>query len=66
MGVKLSQVALCCGANDLGGTMMEDKITIAAGSTHGEHLPREEMKRAIRDIGRIPRERDTLYRTIKS
>jgi FO synthase subunit 2 len=66
MGVKLSQVALICGANDLGGTMMEDKITIAAGSTHGEHLPREEMKRAIRDIGRIPRERDTLYRTIKS
>lgn len=66
MGVKLSQVALCCGANDLGGTMMEDKITIAAGSTHGEHLPREDMNAAIRAIGRVPRERDTLYRAIKS
>jgi FO synthase subunit 2 len=36
----MAQMALCCGANDLGGTMMEDKISIAAGSSHGEYLTR--------------------------
>jgi len=61
MGVKLSQVALCCGANDLGGTMMEDKITAASGGKHGEHLTKAEMVRAIRAVGRVPRERNTLY-----
>ena len=64
MGVKLAQVALCAGANDMGGTMMEDKITIAGGSTHGEHLPKEEMFRAIKAIGRVPVERNTLYQHI--
>jgi FO synthase subunit 2 len=64
MGVKLAQVALCAGANDMGGTMMEDKITIAGGSTHGEHLPKEEMFRAIKAIGRVPIERNTLYQHI--
>jgi FO synthase subunit 2 len=62
MGVKLSQVVLCCGANDLGGTMMEDKITVASGGKHGEHLNREQMAQAVKAIGRVPRERDTLYR----
>jgi FO synthase subunit 2 len=62
MGVKLSQVALCCGANDFGGTMMEDKITIAGGAKYGEYKSREEIAQIIRAIGRVPRERDTLYR----
>ncbi|OPY28455.1 MAG: FO synthase subunit 2 [Methanocella sp. PtaU1.Bin125] len=61
MGVKLSQVALNCGANDFGGTMMEDKITTAGGSKYGEYMPKEQIERIIRAIGRTPRERDTLY-----
>ncbi|HTX60988.1 MAG TPA: 5-amino-6-(D-ribitylamino)uracil--L-tyrosine 4-hydroxyphenyl transferase CofH [Methanobacterium sp.] len=65
LGTKLAQIALCCGANDLGGTMMEDKISIAAGSSHGEHLPREEMHKLITAIDRIPIERNTLYQTVK-
>ncbi len=65
LGLKLAQVALSCGANDLGGTMMEDKITVAGGSTHGEHLPKEKMSEAIEAIRRVPVERDTLYRRLQ-
>lgn len=61
MGVKLSQVTLCCGANDFGGTMMEDLITVAGGARHGDNLTKEQIRSAIRAIGRIPRERNTLY-----
>jgi len=61
LGTKLSQIILNCGANDLGGTMMEDKISIAAGAAHGEHLPREGMSEIITNMGRIPKQRNTLY-----
>ncbi len=64
LGTKLAQIALCCGANDLGGTMMEDKISIAAGATYGEHLPPEEMHRIITEIARVPVERNTLYQHV--
>ena len=64
LGTKLAQIALCCGANDLGGTMMEDKISIAAGASYGEHLPREEMRRIIKKIGRVPVERNTVYQRV--
>jgi FO synthase subunit 2 len=64
MGTKLSQVALSCGANDFGGTMMEDRITTAAGSKHGDYMPAEQIAQVIRAIGRVPRERDTLYRPV--
>ncbi len=61
MGSRMAQAALCSGANDLGGTMMEDKISIAGGSSHGEHMAREDMSWVIKAIGRTPRERNTLY-----
>jgi 5-amino-6-(D-ribitylamino)uracil---L-tyrosine 4-hydroxyphenyl transferase len=61
MGTKLSQVALCAGANDFGGTMIEDKISIAAGSSHGEYLSKGEFIKLIEAIGRVPVERNTLY-----
>jgi FO synthase subunit 2 len=61
MGVKLSQVALCCGANDFGGTMMEDLITVAGGAKHGDNMTKEAICQAIKAIGRVPRERNTLY-----
>ncbi len=64
MGVKLSQVALNCGANDFGGTMMEDKITTAGGSRYGEYMSREQIAHIIRAIGRVPRERNTLYESV--
>ena len=61
MGTKLGQVALMSGANDFGGTLMEESISKAAGSEHGDNLDVEEIEKLIRDIGRIPYERTTTY-----
>jgi FO synthase subunit 2 len=41
--------------------MMEDKISIAAGASYGEYLPREEIIEIIEAIGRVPAERNTVY-----
>lgn len=64
LGTRMAQMALCCGANDLGGTMMEDKISIAAGASHGEHLPGEQMINIVNGIGRVPVERTTIYERV--
>ncbi len=64
LGVKLAQAALFAGANDLGGTLMEENISRAAG-TSGECLSVEELVELIRRCNRTPAERDTLYRLIK-
>jgi FO synthase subunit 2 len=64
LGTKLSQIILKCGANDLGGTLMEDKVSKAAGSTY-EDASTELMENAIKNIGRIPKKRTTLYEIIK-
>lgn len=64
MGVKLSQVVLCCGANDFGGTMIEDKISVAAGADHGEYLSKEQIVEYIKAIGRVPVERNTVYERV--
>jgi FO synthase len=61
MGKKLAQVALGCGANDFGGTLMEESISNAAGSEHGDHIEAEEIERLILETGRIPYERTTTY-----
>ena len=50
------------GANDLGGTLMNESITRAAGAVHGQEMPPEAMEALIRSIGREPRQRTTLYR----
>ena len=65
LGIRTSQIALCCGANDLGGTMMEDKISVAAGASYGEYLSRQEIIETIKAIGRTPVERNTIYEQIK-
>jgi 5-amino-6-(D-ribitylamino)uracil---L-tyrosine 4-hydroxyphenyl transferase len=65
LGKKLAQVALHCGANDLGGTLMEDQISTASGGSHGEYVPPAEFEWMIRGAGRIPVQRDTLYRKVK-
>ena len=62
MGLKLAQVGLQSGANDFGGTLMEESISKAAGSEHGDHLDVEDIQRLIREIGRPFYERTTDYR----
>ena len=49
------------GANDFGGTLMEESISRASGADHGQNLEPEEIERWIRSAGRTPRERTTLY-----
>jgi FO synthase len=53
--------ALRAGVNDLGGTLMNESISRAAGSQHGQEFPPEAMEELIRSAGRVPRQRTTLY-----
>jgi FO synthase len=64
MGCEGVKTCLRSGANDLGGTLMDETITRSAGATHGQEMAPAEMERIIRSLGRIPRQRDTLYRTV--
>jgi len=65
MGHKLGQMALCAGANDFGGTLMEESISRESGSDFGENTPPEEFRRLIRELGRVPVERTTLYDVVQ-
>ena len=65
MGPKLGQMALCSGANDFGGTLMEESISRESGSDYGENTPPEEFRRLIREVGRVPVERSTKYRVLR-
>jgi FO synthase len=61
MGSEGAAFCLNAGANDLGGTLMNESITRAAGSVHGQEMPPESMEQIIRALGRVPRQRTTLY-----
>ena len=61
LGAEGAQAVLNAGANDLGGTLMNESISRAAGAAHGQEMPPEGMEAAIRAIGRTPRQRTTLY-----
>ena len=61
MGPDGARACLEAGANDLGGTLMNESITRAAGASHGEEMAPERMEALIRSIGRRPRQRTTLY-----
>ena len=61
MGRDGAAACLRAGANDLGGTLMNESITRAAGAVHGQEMPPEEMQALIRSVGRTPRPRTTLY-----
>jgi FO synthase len=63
MGEEGIKAVLQAGANDMGGTLMNESITRAAGGEFGQELPPEQMEEIIRSIGRIPLQRTTLYRT---
>jgi 2-iminoacetate synthase ThiH len=65
MGTKLAQMALLAGANDMGGTLMEESISRESGSQHGENLPAEDMRRLIREVGRTPIQRSTTYGVVQ-
>jgi aminodeoxyfutalosine synthase len=61
---RIAQIALRFGANDLDGTVVEEKIYHDAGATTPEGLTRTELERLIRAAGCVPVERDTLYNPI--
>ncbi len=64
-GPDVAQIALSFGADDLDGTIIHETIYLAAGSKRPEGLGYDELVRLIREAGRIPVERDTLYRVVK-
>jgi FO synthase len=64
MGPQGAALCLEAGANDLGGTLMNESISRAAGTQHGQEFPPEAMEALIRSIGRVPQQRDTLYRPV--
>ena len=64
-GQKMSQLLLMWGANDFGGTLINESISTSAGSEYGQLLKPKEIRRMIREIKRIPAERDTHYNILK-
>ncbi len=64
-GEKIAQIALHYGANDIDGTVMEERITHAAGGSTPEYMPKERLIHLIRNAGRIPVERTSNYQVIR-
>ncbi|MDH3715955.1 MAG: 5-amino-6-(D-ribitylamino)uracil--L-tyrosine 4-hydroxyphenyl transferase CofH [Gammaproteobacteria bacterium] len=66
MGAHGAKLCLAAGANDLGGTLMNESITRAAGGAHGQETTPQHFEELIRDIGRTPVQRTTLYKPADS
>ncbi|MSP60236.1 MAG: 7,8-didemethyl-8-hydroxy-5-deazariboflavin synthase subunit CofH [Myxococcales bacterium] len=64
-GIRQSQWLLSCGANDLGGTLMNESISTSAGAGHGQFQSPADLRRVIREAGRIPVERTTRYQALR-
>ncbi len=64
-GPRMSQLLLGAGANDFGGTLINESISTAAGSQHGQLMRPKEIRKLIRSAGRIPAQRSTSYKLIK-
>ncbi len=64
-GQKMSQLLLMWGANDFGGTLINESISTSAGSEHGQLLRPKEIRRLVKEIGRVPAERDTTYNILR-
>jgi len=62
-GPRMSQLLLTAGVNDLGGTLINESISTAAGAQHGQLMRPSEFRQLIREAGRIPAERYTTYKT---
>ncbi len=65
LGFEVSQACLRAGANDYSGTLMEESISRMAGASYGEFVAAEEFRALIRQIGRVPAERNTTYTQFK-
>jgi len=65
-GAGMAQLALCWGANDFGGTLINESISTAAGSGYGQLLKPKDIRQIIRQVGRIPAQRTTSYKIIKT
>jgi FO synthase subunit 2 len=64
-GPKLAQYLLAAGANDVGGTLMNESISTSAGAQYGQLIQPRELRRLIRDAGRTPAQRKTTYQVIQ-
>jgi 7,8-didemethyl-8-hydroxy-5-deazariboflavin synthase CofH subunit len=65
-GPKLAQLLLDAGANDLGGTLINESISTSAGAQYGQLVPPAELRRLIHDAGRVAAQRDTLYNIVRT
>lgn len=66
LGSKLAQIALSFGADDVDGTVMEERIFHSAGARTAQAMSRAELVHLIREAGRVPVERDTLYNIVRT
>ena len=64
-GPKLAQVLLAAGANDLGGTLINESISTSAGAGYGQLVPPAELRRLVRDAGRVPAQPNTEYELLR-
>jgi FO synthase len=64
MGVEGSRRILQAGANDLGGTLMDENISRAAGATHGQEMDVASLQSLVEPLGRPLHQRNTLYQTL--
>ncbi len=64
-GQRMSQLLLMWGANDFGGTLINESISTSAGSEHGQLLKPKEIRQMIKEINRVPAERNTHYKILK-
>ncbi len=64
-GEKLASLLLSSGCNDLGGTLMNESISTAAGASHGQLLPPRRLQGLIRSVGRHPIQRNTVYDVLR-
>jgi FO synthase len=65
MGPDGAALCLQAGVNDMGGVLMDESITRAAGAVHGQEVCAEDMERIIRQTGRTPQQRTTLYARVQ-
>ena len=66
LSIPVAQMALAFGADDVDGTVVEEKIYHEAGATTPQQVMRAELVQWIRDAGRVPVERDTIYNVLWS
>jgi FO synthase subunit 2 len=64
-GARMSQLLLAAGANDFGGTLINESISTAAGAQHGQLMKPKEIRQLIRSAGRTPAQRSTTYGMLK-